>query len=89
MSNTEAQELDDAKLPTHEEVVEFYKTQNEILELRKESARLQAEISQFEADRYEAIAKLAHYQGMLQKAATPPSEEEEQPEVKRTLRKDK
>lgn len=88
MSNPQEQLDDDSKVPTHEEVVEFYKTQNEILELRKENARLQAEISLHEADRYEAIAKLAHYQGMLAKAATTPDEEEE-PEVKRTLRKDK
>jgi cell division protein FtsB len=88
MSTTHTEELEQQDIPTHEDVVEFYKKQNEILELRRENARLQTEIATFEADRYEAIAKMAHYQGMMQKASEAPAETEKETSSKRSLKKE-
>lgn len=87
MSNTIENPLTEDEIPSREEVVKFYKEQNEILELRKESARLQAEIAHHEADRFENIAKLAHYQGMMAKQQTEGENPEDQ--AKRSLKKDK
>lgn len=90
MSDTiENHQLED-EIPSREDVIKFYKEQNEILELRKESARLQAEIAQYEADRFENIAKLAHYQGMMAKQqAEGETSETSETEAKRSLKKDK
>jgi len=89
MSTAQESAISEEEIPTREDVLNFYKEQNEILELRKENARLQYEIAHFEAERYESIAKMAHYQGMMQKAAQQESSEGGDAEVKRTLKKDK
>ena len=86
MSNVQQEARMEEEIPSREDVLNFYKEQNEILELRKESARLQYEIAHFEAERFESIAKMAHYQGMMEKASQPAKGEEA--EVKRTLKKD-
>lgn len=87
MSNTIENPQAEDEIPSREDVLKFYKEQNEILELRKESARLQAEIAQHEADRFENIAKLAHYQGMMAKQQAEGENPEDQ--AKRSLKKDK
>jgi hypothetical protein len=47
--------------PSKEEITKFYKEQIEIAKMRKELSLLNAEISEYEARRIEAIARAAHF----------------------------
>lgn len=89
MTTKPTPEIEEQDIPSHEDVIEFYKKQNEILELRRENSRLQTEIASFEADRYEAIAKMAYYQGKMTESIKPAEEEtEDAPNAeKRSLKK--
>lgn len=56
-------EVNEKKVPTKAEVLNFYKEQIEVAKLRKELAEIVCITAEFDARRVEAIAKQAHFSG--------------------------
>jgi len=63
--------------PSREDMIVWYKEQIEFLKVQHEYAKLRKEVQEFEADRLEAISKIAFYQGKLEQSAQPEGSEEE------------
>lgn len=82
------EQTNNQEIPSDEQVTLFYTQQIEILKLRKEYSVLQKEITEADAARYEALAKIAYFQGNMGKPSNEESEEEEDDAPKRTLRRD-
>lgn len=56
-------EAKEKKVPTKEEVINFYTDQIEVAKLRAQLAELACQTAEFDARRVEAIAKQAHFAG--------------------------
>lgn len=61
--------------PSREDMIIWYKEQIRFLKVQHEYAKLRKEVQEYEAERLEAISKVAFYQGKLSQSAQPSEEE--------------
>jgi hypothetical protein len=59
--------MTEKELPSDEELIQFYKSKINLLEARVEYARLDTELAELSARKYEALAKLAYIQNSQSK----------------------